>query len=152
MKDLKYQFYIAATPEEVWKALVSPEGTKQIYYGSVIKSTFKIGDSLEYVGPGVDGDETVHVYGNVLGYEPNQLLQFTHYPGKSYVKDDHAFESRITYILEPLSSCTKLTLIHDQWKEEDSSYENTDKAWWMILNNTKTLIETGNVLNFSEGS
>ncbi|MGE7986577.1 SRPBCC domain-containing protein [Lysinibacillus fusiformis] len=152
MKDLKYQFYIAGTPEEVWKALISPEGTKQIYYGSVIISTFHVGDLLEYVGPGVDGDNTVHVYGNVLEYEPNQLLRFTHYPGKSYIKDDLAFESRISYLLEPIGSITKLTLIHDQWKEGDSTYENSDKAWWMILSNTKTLVETGRILDFNEDS
>jgi len=152
MKDLKYQFYIAGTPEEVWKALISPEGTKQIYYGSVIRSTFQVGDLLEYVGPGVDGDETVHVYGNILEYEPNQLIQFTHYIGKSYMKDDYAFESRISYLLEPIGSCTKLTLIHDQWKEDDPYFENSDKAWWMILNNTKTLVETGSTLDFGEGS
>ena len=153
MKDLKYHFYIAGTPEEVWKALISPEGTKQIYYGSVILSTFQVGDLLEYVGPGVDGDKTLHVYGNVLEYEPNQVLRFTHYPGKSYLKDDdHAFESRISYFLEPIGSCTKLTLIHDQWKEGDSTYENSEKDWWMILSNTKTLVETGNVLDFDEDS
>jgi len=94
----------------------------------------------------------VHVYGKVLEYEPNQLLRFTHYPGKSYVKDNDTFESRISYILEPSGSCTKLTLIHDQWKEGDSTYKNSDKAWWMILSNTKTLVETGGTLDFGEGS
>lgn len=150
MKDLKYHFFMAATLEVVWQALISPEGTKQIYYGSVIKSTFQVGDLLEYVGPGVDGDETVHVYGNVLDYEPNRLLRFTHYPGKSYLKDGHALESRISYHLEPIGSCTKLTLIHDEWKEGDSSYKNSDMAWWMILSNTKTLVETGSTLDFDE--
>ncbi len=151
MNDLKYQFFIAGTPEEVWKALISPEGTKQIYYGSVINSTFQVGDLLEYVGPGVDGDKTIHVYGNVLEYEPNRLLRFTHYPGKSYVKENKALESRISYLLEPVGSCTKLTLIHDQWKEGDASYDNSDIAWWMILSNTKTLVETGSTLDFGEG-
>ncbi|PGB02704.1 SRPBCC domain-containing protein [Bacillus toyonensis] len=150
MKNLMYEFYIAGSSEEVWKTLTSPEGTKQIYYGSIIRSTFQVGDLLEYVGPGLDGDETVHVYGNVLEYEPNQLLQFTHYPGKSYMIDDRAFESRISYILKPIGSCTKLTLIHDQWKEDDPYYENSNKAWWMILNNIKTLVETGSTLDFGE--
>ncbi|HDX9613801.1 TPA: SRPBCC family protein [Bacillus toyonensis] len=150
MKNLMYEFYIASSPEGVWKTLTSPEGTKQIYYGSIIRSTFQVGDLLEYVGPGLDGDETVHVYGNVLEYEPNQLLQFTHYPGKSYMIDDRAFESRISYILKPIGSCTKLTLIHDQWKEDDPYYENSNKAWWMILNNIKTLVETGSTLDFGE--
>ncbi|EJR64134.1 hypothetical protein IIO_02033 [Bacillus cereus VD115] len=150
MKNLMYEFYIAGSPEEVWKTLTSPEGTKQIYYGSIIRSTFQVGDPLEYVGPGLDGDETVHVYGNVLEYEPNQVLQFTHYPGKSYMIDDRAFESRISYILKPIGSCTKLILIHDQWKEDDPYYENSNKAWWMILNNIKTLVETGSTLDFGE--
>lgn len=150
MKDLKYQFFIAGSPEAVWQALISPEGTKKIYYGSVIKSTFQVGDLLEYIGPGVDGDETVHVYGNVLEYEPNQVLRFTHYPGKSYLQENQALESRISYLLEPVGTCTKLTLIHDQWKEGDSSFDNSDIAWWMILSNTKTLVETGSTLDFGE--
>ena len=55
MKNLMYEFYIAGSPEAVWKVLISPEGTKQIYYGSIIRSTFQVGDLLEYVGPGLDG-------------------------------------------------------------------------------------------------
>lgn len=35
-KDLKYEFYIAGSPEEVWKVIIFPEGTKQIYYGILI--------------------------------------------------------------------------------------------------------------------
>ncbi|WP_257348702.1 SRPBCC domain-containing protein [Pseudalkalibacillus decolorationis] len=153
MMDLKYDFYTAATPEKVWNVLISPEGTKPIFYGSVIRSTFKVGDSLEYVGPGTDGDETVHVYGNVLEFEPNQVLRFTHYAGKSYTQgDDKEYESRISYFLEPVGACTKLTLIHDEWKEDDPHYENSNSAWWMILSNTKTLIETGKTLDFGAGS
>jgi uncharacterized protein YndB with AHSA1/START domain len=148
MRELKYVFYIAGTPEEVWKALISPEGTKQIYYGSVIQSTFQVGASLEYVGPGADGPETIHVYGNVLEYKPNQVLRFTHFVGKSYTKDDvEDYESRISYLLEPVGACTKLTLIHDHWHEGDPHYEGSDTAWWMILSNTKTLVETGKTLD-----
>ncbi|AZU60045.1 SRPBCC domain-containing protein [Neobacillus mesonae] len=148
MRDLTYVFYIGGTPREVWEALISPEGTKKIYYGSVIHSTFQVGDPLEYVGPGVDGDETVHVYGKVLEHVPNQVLRFTHLVGKSYMKDnEQEYESRISYLLEPAGGCTKLTLIHDQWEEGDPYYENSDAAWWMILSNTKTLVETGKTLD-----
>jgi len=147
-KELKYVFYIAATPEDVWEALISPEGTKQIYYGCVIRSTFQVGDLLEYVGPGADGDETVHVYGSVLEYVPKQVLRFTHFAGKAYTKNDaQEYESRISYILEPVGASTKLTFIHDQWKDCDPHYENSDVAWWMILSNTKTLVETGKTLD-----
>jgi uncharacterized protein YndB with AHSA1/START domain len=148
VNDLKYEFYMAAEPEKVWDTLISPEATKQIYFGSVIRSSFKVGDNIEYVGPGVDGDETVHVYGKVLEFVPNQVFRFTHIAGKSYVEGEHEYESRISYLLEPVGKCTKLTLIQDQWEEMDPSYSKTDGAWWIILNNIKTLIETGKTLEF----
>ncbi|MBM7587955.1 uncharacterized protein YndB with AHSA1/START domain [Bacillus pakistanensis] len=150
MKELKYEFYIAGTPERVWDTLTSPEGTKQVFHGSVIKSTFQVGDALEYVGPGADGDETIHVYGTVLEYEPKRVLRFTHYVGKSYTSGEQGKESRISYLLEPIDACTKLTLIHDQWKEGDPHYENSGKAWWMILSNIKTVVETGKKLDFGD--
>jgi len=149
LKDLKYVFYMDGTPEEVWEILISPEGTKQIYYGSVIRSPFQAGDRLEYVGPGADGDETIHVYGQVLEYVPQQIFRFSHFVGKSYIKEgEQEYESRISYLLEPVGASTKLTLIHDQWQDGDTHYESSDAAWWMILSNTKTLIETGKTLHF----
>ncbi len=145
--DLRYHFYIGGSPEQVWDALVAPEQVKKIMYGSVINSSFRVGDPLEYVGPGQEGDQTVHVYGKVLEYEPYKVFGFTHYAGKSYVPDGDKYESRITYRLDPVGACTRLTLIHDRWVEGDPSYENSDGAWWMILSNTKTLVETGKTLD-----
>ncbi|WP_141432219.1 SRPBCC domain-containing protein [Bacillus sp. 03113] len=150
--DLKYEFYIAGTPEKVWDVLITPEGTKEIFYGSIIKSTFKEGDPIAYVGPGIEGDETVHVYGKVLAFETQKELTFTHYVGESYLKGRENYESRISYLLEPVGRCTKLTLIHDQWDINNPSYKNSDKAWWMILNNIKTYIETGKTLDFGESA
>lgn len=147
MKELHYEFYIGGTPEQVWDTLISPEGTKQIYYGSVIRSTFKEGDLLEYVGPGTDGDETIHVYGTLLEFTPHKALRFTHKVGPSYYKDQERYESRISWLLEPAYGCTKLTLIHDGWHPDDPSYPGSSSAWWHILSNTKTLVETGRTLD-----
>lgn len=97
MKELHYEFYIGGTPEQVWETLISPEGTKQIYYGSVIQSTFKEGELLEYVGPGEDGDETIHVYGTLLEFTPQKAFRFTHKVGPSYHKGTERYESRISW-------------------------------------------------------
>lgn len=86
MKELHYEFYIGGTPEQVWETLISPEGTKQIYYGSVIQSTFKEGELLEYVGPGADGDETIHVYGTLLEFTPQKAFRFTHKVGPPIIR------------------------------------------------------------------
>ncbi|MNI71307.1 hypothetical protein D3C73_1271720 [compost metagenome] len=148
MKELKYEFYIGAAPEQVWECLISPDKVKQIYYGSSIRSSFVEGELLEYVGPGADGSETLHVYGTLLEFTPREALRFTHKVGPSYLKGGVNYESRISWLLAPVGGCTKLTLIHDEWHPEDLSYGPSDSAWWQILSNTKTLAETGRTLDF----
>ncbi|WP_028549042.1 SRPBCC family protein [Paenibacillus sp. UNC451MF] len=145
--ELKYEFYIGATPEQVWDILVTPEGTRKIFFGSELQSTFQVGEPFQYVGPGNDGDETVHVYGTILAYEPNRLLSCLEHPGPSYYPNHAELESRITMTLETVGECTKLTLVNDQWSENHPSISNTTNSWWMILSNIKTLAETGKTLN-----
>ncbi|WP_342564562.1 SRPBCC domain-containing protein [Paenibacillus sp. FSL R7-0345] len=148
MKALKYEFYIGAAPAAVWDCLVSSDKVAQIYYGSTIRSSFTEGEALEYVCPGADGDETVHVYGTLLEYKPQEALRFTHFAGPSYVKDGKDYESVISWLLTPVGGCTRLTLIHDGWHPDDPSYGPSDSAWWQILSNMKTLAETGRTLDF----
>lgn len=146
--ELKYEFYIGATCKEVWDILVTPEGTRKILFGSVLESTFEIGSDYRYIGPGNDGDETVHVYGKILAYEPEKLLSCTEHAGPSYNPNHADFESRVTFTLETVGNCTKMTLINDEWTPNHPSFERTKASWWMILSNIKTLAETGKTLDF----
>lgn len=146
--DLKYEMYIGAKPEDVWEAFLSPEGTRAIFFGCILKSTFEIGAPYEYIGPGTDGEETVHVYGNVLEYVPNQLISFTDHPGPSYRENHAELETRITMTLETVGSCTKVTFVNDQWPEDHPSYENAKGSWPMILSSMKTYVETGKTLDY----
>lgn len=148
VNDLYYEVYAAGTPERVWEALVSPEAVQAIYSGCVIQSTFENGASIQYVGPGKAGDQTVHVYGQILEHEPNRTLSFTHYVGESYYEGQPRYESRITYRIEPAGASTKLTLTHDRWHPDDPSYSNSANAWWFLLSSTKTWIESGKPLAY----
>ncbi|AIQ27859.1 MULTISPECIES: SRPBCC domain-containing protein [Paenibacillus] len=148
MRELKYDFYIGAAAAEVWEALVSPEKVRQIYYGSVIRSSFVVGEQLEYVGPGAAGEETVHVYGTLLEYVPQQTLRYSHKTGPSYLTNREGYESVISWKLEPAGGCTRLTLVHGDWHPDDPSYDASNSSWWQILSNTKTLAETGRTLDF----
>ncbi|CAN7752785.1 SRPBCC domain-containing protein [Paenibacillus sp. LjRoot153] len=146
--ELKYEFYIGASTKQVWDILITPEGTRQILFGCVLHSTFEIGSDYSYIGPGQDGDETVHVYGKILAYEPEKLLSCTEHAGPSYRENHADFESRMTITLETVGNCTKLTLVNDQWTPDHPSFESTKSSWWMILSNIKTLAETGKTLDF----
>ncbi|MFC4098497.1 SRPBCC family protein [Paenibacillus xanthanilyticus] len=149
MTVLKYEFYIGAPKENVWGALVSPEGTKSIFFGCVLESAFEEGASFQYVGPGNDGDRTVHVYGKLLSFKPNEELSYLEHPGPSYYPNHEELQSRVTFTLETVGGCTKLTLVNDQWSpEEHPSLANAQSHWWMILSNLKTWAETGKTLDF----
>jgi uncharacterized protein YndB with AHSA1/START domain len=145
--DLKYVLYIGAKPEEVWQALISPEGTKAIFYGCILDSTFEVGAPYAYIGPGNDGDQTVHVYGNILAFEPNKLMSYTEHPGPSYREKHAELETRVTLTLEEVGNSTKITLVNDQWPADHPSYENAKESWPIILSNVKSYVETGKTLD-----
>jgi signal transduction histidine kinase len=52
------------------------------------------------IGPGKEGDETVHVYGKILDFEPNKIFSYTEHPGPSYNPDHASLETRITFRLD----------------------------------------------------
>ncbi|BBI31039.1 SRPBCC domain-containing protein [Cohnella abietis] len=146
--ELKYVFYVGVQPEQLWQVLISPEGTKATFFGSVIRSTFEVGSTLEYVGPGNNGDETVHVYGTVQSFEPNSVISYEEHPGPSYYPNHAELKSRITITLEAVGTSTKLTLVNDQWSDNHPSLSKTEDSWPMILSNIKTFAETGKTLDF----
>ncbi|MBO7748573.1 SRPBCC family protein [Paenibacillus sp. MWE-103] len=148
MEELKYELYIGAKPEDVWRALVSPEGTKAIFFGCVLETTFEPGSPFAYVGPGNDGDRTVHVYGTVVDCEANKRMSYLEHPGPSYRDNHEALETRVALTLEPVGETVKLTLVNDLWPEGHPSYANTKQSWPMILSNIKTYAETGKTLDF----
>jgi uncharacterized protein YndB with AHSA1/START domain len=147
MMDLKYVIYIAAKPEVVWQALTGEEGVKHIYFGCRLETTFQVGDDYAYIGPGSEGDNTVHVYGKILTYDPIKTLSISEHAGPSY-RDNHAdYETRVTYNLEAMGACTKLTLINDQWPADHPAYSNTQEAWPVVISNLKSFVETGKSLD-----
>ncbi len=142
---LEYNIYIKANKEKLWKILTDEEETKKIYYGASLISNFGIGSELKYVGPGREGDKTLHMYGSVLEYKINEVFSHNIIVGSAYNVGEE-FESRITFKIIELKHFLKLEVIHDNWNEKDPSYNNTKANWWLLLSNIKTLAETGKAL------
>ncbi|MDQ6423338.1 SRPBCC family protein [Paenibacillus sp. LHD-117] len=144
----KFITYIGADQEKVWNTLIQPEGTRSIFFGSVFQTDLLPGSKFAYIGPGNDGEETVHVYGEIIEIDPGRMMQVIEHPGPSYYENHAELTSRITYTLEPAGECTKLTLVNDRFTENHPSFERSEDSWAIILSNLKTLCETGRTLNF----
>lgn len=134
---LRFVFYIAAPPEKVWDGFVSREANKILFMGADLEGEFRAGAAVAWVGPGPDGKRVAYVRAEVLQSDPPKRLEYTFAMGEGDKK------SRVTLQLVPESEATQVTVIHDQWADDDPGYDNSADGWPRILSRLKTLIETG---------
>ncbi len=80
---LHFVFYIAAPPDKVWEAFVSPESNRILFMGAELEIDLKPGGPMKWVGTAPDGKRTTYVHGKVLRSEPPKLLQYTFAMGPS---------------------------------------------------------------------
>jgi uncharacterized protein YndB with AHSA1/START domain len=147
MQDFEMTIYIKADPPVVWEAITGDEGSRAVMFGSVLRGELVPGGSYEYVGPGQSGDETVHVYGDVLQAEPGAILQLTEHPGPVYRENHAELTSRMTWRLEAAGiGLTKLTFTNDEWSEGHPAQAETAETWPMVLSSLKSWVETGEAI------
>lgn len=144
---LVYHFYIASTIDRIWSILTIPKESEKIFYGAKVRSSFEEGASIEYIGPGRDGENTLHIKGIVKDVIVNRKLTHTFIVGEAYKDGGKEFTSTLTYEIEDLGKFLRLTVVHDDWDDNDPAYENTKQNWWLMLSNIKTLAETGEPLD-----
>jgi uncharacterized protein YndB with AHSA1/START domain len=149
-QPIEYTSYIAATPEVVWQAIVGDEGNRAYMFGSVLRSELTVGSGYEYVGPDENGEETVHVYGEVLAIEPGVSLSLSEHPGPGYHENHAELRSRMTWTLSSAGEAvTKLHFVNDEWSPGHPSYSGTVDTWPMTLSSLKSFVETGKPLAFA---
>ena len=147
MLDFEMTIYIKADPQVVWEAIVGDEGNRAVMWGTVLRGDLVPGGRFEYVGPGAGGDETVHVYGDVLQADPDDILQLVEHPGPVYRPNHAELSSRMTWRLEQAAiGLTKLTFTNDEWSPGHPSQADTVESWPMVLSSLKSWIETGEAI------
>ena len=134
---LNFTFYIAATPEKVWESYLSPESNRILFMGADLQADLKPGGSLAWVGPGPDGKTMPYVQGKILRIEQPKLLHYT------FETTGRGKSSRVRLELTPETEATKVTVLHDEWADDDATYTDCADGWPRILSRLKTLIETG---------
>ena len=135
-----YEVYIAATPEQVWRALTESEFTKQYYYGNTVESDWKPGSRMVYRG--ADGEPSIECE-VVEADPPRRLVHTFFFPGTD------ESPSRCTWSIEARGSASLLVLTHDEFDGETSTYRSVAHGWVPILSGLKTLLETGKPLEIS---
>ncbi len=137
-----YVQIIKTTPSKLWDALTNPQMTPLYYYGTAIDSELKPGSNFNYITP----DNTLMVGGEVIEAEkPRKLV--TSFIAKWGPEVEGDAPSRVIFEIEPQGQCCRLTLTHE-FEEENATYQTVDDGWPVILAGLKTLLETGEPLNY----
>jgi uncharacterized protein YndB with AHSA1/START domain len=135
-----FEIYIKTTPERLWKAITDDEMRRQYNFGVGVSSDWTPGSRYEagHQGAGVRIAE-----GENLEVDPPlRLVQsFT-----ALWSDDVKAEgtSRVTWEIEPVGDSCKLTVTHDELRED--AHDEIYGGWPQILSGLKTLLETGESL------
>jgi uncharacterized protein YndB with AHSA1/START domain len=146
MTDQKFVYttYIKTTPEKLWKALTSPEFTRQYWFGVDVTSDWKVGSPMKYIRNG----ETI-VQGRVLAFQPFTLLSYTFHEEKNE-DSSHEPPTRVTLEIEPEAGTETVRLIvtHTDFVENSKHFENISGGWPAVLSGLKSYLETGKALAF----
>jgi uncharacterized protein YndB with AHSA1/START domain len=139
-----YVTYIRTTPEKLWRALLEPEFTRQYWSETWQDCEWKPGASWRLMIP----DGRVGDTGEVLEIEPQRRLVLT---WRNEFKPELREEgySRLTYQLEQQGDSVKLTVLHEIDKADSKFVEAVSNGWPAIMASLKSLLETGESLEFT---
>jgi uncharacterized protein YndB with AHSA1/START domain len=131
-----FEYFVRATPEAVWRAIVDPAMTEQYFFGTRIRSSLAPGAPLDYS----DASGAPAVDGTILEIVPGHTLRHTW-----RIRYDPALaeeESRVTWTVEARGDVTKLTVVHDCEAAPQTARHVARDGWSVVLSGLKTLLET----------
>ena len=135
-----FEIYIKTTPERLWKAITDPELRRKYNFGVGVESDWKPGSHYQGISrlapaPIVEGE-------NLEVDPPRRLVQSFRALWSDDVKAQGT--SRVTWEIEQIGDSCRLTVLHDQLREDANP--ELYGGWMMILSGLKTLLETGELL------
>jgi uncharacterized protein YndB with AHSA1/START domain/DNA-binding transcriptional ArsR family regulator len=138
-----YEIYIRTTPQKLWDAITNPELTRQYFYGSSVRSDWKVGSPVVHA----DGEGKPMLEGKILEADPPRRLVTTFAARFNHDAESQKDPpSRVTWAIEPRGEVCKLTLVHDDFESETATYKSVGPGWNPVLSGLKTLLETGKPL------
>jgi uncharacterized protein YndB with AHSA1/START domain len=138
--EFVYVTYIETTPEKLWETLTSSEFSKRYWFGTELRSDWKVGSPLALVMNGTTTDT-----GEILEADRPRRLSYSF---KHELDDEMRNErpSKVVFNLEPHGRFVKLTLTHEGFAEGSKMLDGVSKGWPAIMSSLKSLLESGTAL------
>ena len=138
--EFVYVSYIETTPEKLWEALTSSEFSKRYWFGTELKTDWKVGSPFALVMNGTTTD-----VGEVLEFDRPRRLSYTF---QHILNEEGRKErpTRVVFNLEPHGKLVKLTLTHEGFEDGSKLLDGISRGWPAILSSLKSMLESGTAL------
>jgi uncharacterized protein YndB with AHSA1/START domain len=138
--EFVYVTYIETTPENLWEALTSSELSRQYWFGTDVRSDWRVGSPFALITDGKTTD-----VGEILVCDPPRRLSYTF---THVLKDEFRQErpTKVVFAIEPHGKLVKLTLTHEGFNGTGKLLDAVANGWPAILSGLKSLLETGTAL------
>lgn len=127
-----------APQAEVWKGLTDPEIVKQYFFGTTVRSDWKVGSPIVFTGEW-EG-KTYEDKGIIEEIDPGSYIKYTHWSNVGGTEDKPENYERVSYSLDEKEGVTTLTLTQNNVKDE-AAKEHSEKNWQIILGGLKKILE-----------
>jgi uncharacterized protein YndB with AHSA1/START domain/DNA-binding transcriptional ArsR family regulator len=135
-----FEIYIKTTPERLWDAITDGEMRSRYNFGVGVESDWTPGSRYQGIHPAAPGPL---LEGENLAVDPpRRLVQSFDALWGDDVRNEAT--SRVTWEIEQVEDSCRLTVTHDQLRDEANA--ELYGGWPMILSGLKTLLETGEEL------
>lgn len=135
-----FEIYIKTTPERLWEAITDSEMRRKYFFGVGVSSDWRPGSRYECVHP--LAPSALFEGENLEVDPPRRLVQDFRALFSEDVKREGT--TRLTWEIEPVGDSCRLTLTHDQLREDANIA--IYGGWPQVLSGLKTLLETGESL------
>jgi len=129
---------ILARLSQVWDALTRPELIKEYFFGTECITDWKKGSQIIFKG--VWDGKPYTDKGNILAIKEREFILYNYWSSFSGTEDIPENYSVIRYELESGENSTKVTVMQEGFKTEES-LEHSEKNWGFVLEGLKKLLE-----------
>ncbi|SNY94559.1 SRPBCC domain-containing protein [Flagellimonas pacifica] len=129
--------------KQVWDLLTNPEKTKLYMFGCEVLSDWTIGSEIIWKGKTEDGQEIIHVKGEITEIKNGEKVSFTMLDPNIGIKDIPENYVNLTYELNESESGTVLKLTQDFAGTENAEkrYNESATGWDMVIDVMKKLAD-----------
>jgi uncharacterized protein YndB with AHSA1/START domain len=130
--------FIDAPKPDVWEALVTPARIKEYMFGAEVESDWRVGSPIVWKGKW-EG-RPYEDKGEIRRFEPDRVLQYTHYSPLSGLPDLPENHHTVTVTLEESQLGTRVIIEQDHNPTEQAR-EHSEKNWMGMLRSLKKILE-----------